>query len=383
MAYDGTLIPAPSWYPTWLPKFYRASTGQIHLYPLNSTPKYTENDVLDCLLYYQTIIGYNRIDAVKNGFNSGMARPAFWKSGGWTAKIWVKSAFVSDAYGDGSGDWANIPTSDMGTDSALETAMVIRYIELNKIQMPWLAAMQTKGGGIDLLTIPMSTDIEVPRPSWYPAHLPSLFKSTGQPYQWPAGSMNTKPKIKNYRSSGYSQYTITASDVANLMLYAQPVIYAGPTPYPVNWYINDQVNGAMAFRFKISLAFAEGFTNSQEQGYGIAGDMMTAPVLDANPYASGFSQAMEGIIKYVVAFFTAKIPGANSLTTVANTAAKLGGAGITGADVPPAGAFSAAVFAAADGISASMEKKEQAQNILIILAAVVGLGWWAKEEGYL
>lgn len=379
---EGTLIPAPSWYPAGLPKFYRWGNGQIHVYPLNSTPKFTQNDVLDLLLYYQTIIGYNRIDSVKDGFVTGAARPAAWSSNGWTASIWARSAFKADAYGDGSGDWANIPTGNMNVDSATETALIARYIELNKTQMPWLADMQTKGGGIDLMTIPMSTDIEVPRPSWYPKHLPSLFKSTGQPYQWPAGSMNTKPKIKNYKSSGYAPYTITPNDVANLMLYAQPVIYAGATPYPVNWYINDQVNGAMAFRFKISLAFSEGFTNSQEQGYGAVGDMMTAPVLDANPYASGFSQTMEGIIKYVVAFFTAKIPGATSLTKIASTAASLGGAGITGSDVPPAGAFSAAVFAQADSISAAMKKKETANTILIVVAALAGLGWWAHEEKY-
>lgn len=380
---DGTLIPPPSWYDPGLPKFYRLGNGEIHVYPLNAVPKYTEQNVLDLLLYYQMIIGYNRIDATRGGLLTGAARSAAWSSNGWTAKIWAQSAFQANASGDGSGDWANVPTTNMGIDSALETALVNRYIELNKTQMPWLSDMQAVGGGIDLMTIPMSTDTEVPRPSWYPKYLPSLFISSGQPYQQPAGSMNTKPKIKNYKSSGYTQYTIKPSDVANLMLYAQPVIYAGPTPYPCNWYINDVVNGAVAFRFKIALAYMPGFTDAQEQAYGAVGNMMVAPVLDANPWASGFSQTMEGIIKFVVQFFSAKIPGGTSLDKVATTAASLGGAGITGADSSPAGTFSAAVFSAADTISAGMQKKATQRNILLMAIGVFAIGWWAHDEGYI
>lgn len=378
----GALIPAPSWYPSYLPKFYRAGNGQIHVYPLNSVPKYTNNDVLDLLLYYQTIIGYNRSDAATNGLLTGMARSAAWAAGGRNAAMWAAEALKSSASGDGSGNWASIPSYGAGIDAALESSLQNRYIQVNATQMPWLSSLQAKGGGIDLLTIPMSTDVEVPRPSAYPAYLPSLFISSGQPYQWPAGSMNTKPKIKNFKSSGYSQYTITPNDVAALMLYAQPTIYKGPTPYPANWYINDQVNGAMAFRFKIALAFTTGFTNSQEQAYGAVGDMMKAPVLDENPFASGFSLTMQSIIKYVISFFAGKIPGANSLTTIATTAANMGGAGITGSDVPPAGAFSAAVFAAADSMQKKMVADDQKKTFLIIGVAAAALAWWAHKEKY-
>lgn len=393
----GTYIPAPHWYPAYLPKFYRQSSGAIFLRPINSYSKYIENDVLDCLLYLQTIIGYNRIDTVtSNGIPSGNYSNVSSYSANYSSSSpassavtndsyyhWVVSAFKQDSFGDGGGDFTRGKASGFFTiDNKLLTDLKNRYIANEKSTMPWLSSLNTKGRGIDLMSIPMSTDIEIPRPSWYPRHLPSLFTSTGQPYQHPAGSMDTKPKIDTYQTKGVSDYTITPNDVAELMLYAQPVVYAGPSPYPINWYINDQVNGAMAMRFKISLGFKSGFNNAQEQGWGMAGDIMKAPVLDANPYASGFSQTMEGIIKYVISYFTGKIPGAASLTTVAKTAASLGGAGITGSDAPPAGAFSAAVFKEADRISAAMKKANTTKDVLLIALAAIGIGWWAHDEGY-
>lgn len=381
----GDLIPAPKWYPSNLPKFYRDSRGQIHVHPLNSVPKYTENDLLDFLLYYQTIIGYNRIDSVDgNMIANGNARSAAWTStGNETSMMWAKSAFQADANGDGSGDWARIPTNSVGIDGSLYAKLQQRYIVNEATTMPWLSDMQAKGGGIDLLTIPMATDIEIPRPSFYPKYLPSLFVSAGLPYQWPAGSLNSKPKIRGGKSSGYTEYIPTATDVAAIMMYAQPVIALGKTPYPVNWYINDTVNGAQAMYFKISPAISNalGHTDAQEQGWGYVGDMMQPPNLDADPYTSGFSHTLQSIVSAVVSFFTAKIPGGTTLTTAAYTLAKAGGAGITGGGTSPQGTFSAAVFSAADQLSKTIEQQKKTQNVIVIaLLALAGLAYYYEDE---
>lgn len=375
-----TLIPPPSWYDATLPKFYRAPNGEIHVFPLNAVPKYTTNNILDLLLYYQTIVGYNRFDFMG-------AKSAAWTSGNgtWSAKVWAQSAFQKDNRGDGSGNWANVPNDNMGTDGALYTQLQQRYIELNKSSMPWLNAMQAVGGGIDLMTIPMSTDTEVPRPSWYPQYLPSLWFSAGEPYQAPAGSLNTKPKIRNFKSSGYTQYVITPRDVASLLMYEQPVVLTGSTPYQVGWYINDNVNGPMANYFKITLAPTafEGHTNSQMQAWGIMGNIMVLPTLDANPFASGFSQALQGIVQAVISFFAGKIPGGSTLMSAANKVAAMGGSGIFGATQPTAGTYSAAVYAAADQIADELKKKDQSKNVLLLAAAAVALAWWAHEEKYI
>lgn len=373
----GTLIPAPAWYNPALPKFYRDSSGNILLRPLNSVPNFTTEDVLDCALYLQTIIGYNRFD-ISN------AKCAAWVNSNGSAQMWIKSAFKTDGNGNGGGNFAAVSSNGLGIDGAFYSQLQARYVFLNSTAMPWLKDMQAVGGGIDLITIPMATDNEVPRPSWYPKYLPSLFISSGQPFQQPAGSLNTKPKIRNYISSGYKQYTITAKDVASLMLYTQPVVLQGPTPYPVNWYINDDVNGAMANYFKITLApnVAGAHTNAQMQTWGIVGDLMKAPVLDANPFASGFSQALEGVIKFVISFFAAKIPAGSTLANTASKVAAMGGAGISGGEVPPAGTFTASVYAAADQIAASLQGADKNKTWLLLAAALAGLGWWAHDEGY-
>lgn len=371
-----TLIPAPAWYPPALPKFYRPPDGSIRVWPLGSVKGYSEDSVFDLLLYYQTIIGYNRIDFTN-------AKNAAWRSNGVTAADWARAALMANDTGDGSGDWSKVPPGDV--DGALQSRLQARYIQVNATAMPWLYDMQQKGGGIDIMTIPMGADVELQRPAWYPKHLPSLFRSSGQPYQQPAGSVNTKPKINNWKSSGSTQYTITPQDVAALLVYEQAVVAIGPSPYPVLWYINDTVNGANANFFKVTLApsNAQGQNNAQAQAWGIAGDIMKAPVLDANPYASGFSQAMETVIKGVISFFTSKIPGGTTLTAAANKAAALGGAGITGGATVPAGTFASAVYDAADALSKSLEKADKNKDLILLLAAVAALGWWAKGEGYL
>ena len=359
----GTLIPAPHWYPDTLPKFYRQSNGEILLLP-NGAMKYTNNDVLDVLLYYQTWVGYNRIDT-QNAVSA-----AWYKTDGLDGAM---KRVVDHFTGAAQGDYSWIPNNSIGIDGALYSQLQARYIEREKNSMPWLSAMQAKGGGIDLMTIPMATDVEISRPSWYDPHLPSLFKSAGLPYQLPAGSMNTKPKIRN-------GYDVTPKDVAKLMVYAQPTIYAGLTPYPMNWYVNDNVNGAIATRYKITLWFHAPFTNSQMQQYGAVGDMMREPDLSADPYASGFTHTLETIVSAAVSFFAGKIPGGTKMIQAAYAAGNIqGGQFVTGGPIPP-GAFSAAVFQEADSLNTKVERGETV-NMLVILAAasVAVLGWYYWE----
>jgi len=372
----GALIPAPSWYPGYLPLFYRQSNGQILCRPINSVPNYTENDVLDVCLYYQTIIGYNRID-VQN------ARSAAWQytNGSGGARIWAQSVLKSDGAGNGSGDWAAVSPNGQSIDGAFYAKLQQRYITNESAAKPWLASMQAKGGGIDLMTIPMATDIEQPRPTFYPAHLPSLFKSSGQPYQQPLGFMDAKPKIRNGASSGYTAYQVTPDDIAYLMLYAQPIIIDGPTPYPINWYVNDDVNGAMANYFKITLQTAAGHTNAQEQQYGINGDLMKYPVLDANPYASGFTQTLEKIVSAAINFFAGKIPGGSIAIKAGYAAGTVGGGEVITGGPIPSGQFSAAVFAAADKITAGLKQSATNKKILwIVVAAAAGLTWYYWDD---
>ena len=365
----GELIPAPLWLPANLPKFYRAGNGDIILRPSAPVPKYTENDVLDLLLYYQMIVGYNRIDYSN-------AVTAAWKStsDNNSGYNWVVNVLKS---GGSAGNFANVSKTNYTIDGALYSRLQARYVFNESATQPWLAGMQALGGpsgGINLMTIPMPTDIMITRTSFYLNYLPSLFQSAGLTDQYKRGHLTTKPLIRgNYQPS--------AKDIAALMMYAQPVIALGPTPYPVNWYINDFVNGAMATWYKLTLSFAPNHTNAQEQLYGITGDMMIAPVLDANPFATGFSQALENIIKYVISFFAGKIPGGSTLMSASGKLAAAGGQGITGGTTSPDGTFSNQVFMEADLLSKQIAQTSLTNNIILLALAAGGM-YWAWDEGY-
>lgn len=371
----GTLIPAPTWYPSYLPKFYRDATGAVYLRPVGVVAKYTQNDVLDCLLYLQTFIGYNRIDA-SNAISAAWYKTDL-KDG---FQLRIKHHFEGEA----TGNMIWVPQYNIGLDGPLYSQLQARYIA-NESGRPWLSAMQSKGGGIDLMTIPAASDTEIQRPTWYPNYLPSLFISAGEIGQYAKGFVNTKPKIRNGKSSTWGPYEVTAEDIAAYMLYAQPIIAAGPTPYPVNWYINDDVNGAMASYFKISLGFIAGHTNAQMQAYGITGDVMKQPVLDADPYTSSFGKTLQSIVSAAVQFFANKIPGGAKAMQAAYAAGSIGGGeSITGGPMP-AGAFSAAVFAAADKLALQLkttaEKKQATKNYLMLGAIAAGLlGWYYWDD---
>lgn len=365
---DGTLIQPPAWYPNYLPKFYWQAGGNVKLLPEGKI-KYTNDDVLDCLLYQQTWCGYNRTDW------ENAVSVAWYKTDGQDgAKLRIEHQFNGE---QNMGNFGWVPDYNLGLDGTLYSQLQAKYIK-NETGKAWLSAMQGKGQGVDLMTIPAATDIEQPRPFWYPAFLPSLYKTAPTTFQRPAGFLDTKPKIRGYNS--------LAADVANLCVYAQPIINLGPAPYPTNWYINDIVNGAVAFRFKISFMFFAGFTDSQEQVYGMSGDMMKAPVLDADPYASGFTKALQSVVSAAISFFAGKVPGGSKLVNAAYAAGNLtGGQFITGSDFPPAGVFSAAVFNAAQSLQKKNDTRTTEGKYLLygLGAAAVLAAVWAHDEGYL
>lgn len=366
---DGVLIQPPSWYSSYLPKFYWQG-GVVKLFPEGAT-KYNANDVLDILLYQQTWCGYNRPD-----WQNAVAVAWYKTDGGDGAKLRIENFLKGVAGSNGNFNW--VPTYNFGLDQTLYSQLQARYIQNEATAKPWLSAMQGKGQGIDLMTIAAATDIEQPRPFWYPDYLPGLYKTASTTFQRPAGFLDTKPKIRGYN--------VQSADVANLCVCVQPIINEGPTPYPTNWYLNDVVNGAVAFRFKISFMFVAGFTDSQEQQYGMTGDLMKAPVLDADPYASGFSKALQSVLSAAISFFAGKVPGGSKLVSAAYAAGNIsGGQFITGSDVPPAGPFSAAVFQQASALQTKNDQRKAEGNYLLIgvAAAAILAAVWAHDEGYL
>lgn len=372
-ASDGVLMPPPAWYPTNLPLFYNDGNG-FRLRPLNAVPNYTANDVLDTCLYLQTLIGYNRVDWQN-------AKSAAWKNGSSSAKIQVQSAFRNDSNGDGSGNFANISTNGLSEDGAFYSQLQARYIVNESRSKPWLSSMQAKGGGIDLMTIPMGNDFEVPRPSWYASYLPSLFYTAGNLGQHAAGFLDTKPKIRDGKSSGYVQYTPTPQDVAMYMLYAQGEVYKGPTPYPLNWYVNDNVNGAEFAWFKITLQFLPGHTNSQMQERSIETSITELPPLDADPYSSGFSRTLETIVSAAINFFAGKIPGGTKAVQAAYLAGSIGGGQYITGGTEPAGQWSAEVFAAAEALQTQITAADKNKKLLMIAVfAAAVLGWYYRKD---
>lgn len=235
---NATPIPAPAWYPSYLPKFYRGPNHAVQMSPINSVPNYTENDVLDALLYLQSIVGYNRSD----GDNAN----AIWTKHNY---MWVVSAFKKDGNGDGGG---NMDNKNTDYDPVLLKKLRSRYVANELYRRPYVSSINNLGDGIDLLTLPMETDTELQRPTWYPNYLPSLFKNAGEPYMVPGGNVITK-----IRPAGYK---VTANDVAYFMLMAQPIVMRGPNPYPLNWVYMQEITGANCCKFFISLYALNSFS---------------------------------------------------------------------------------------------------------------------------
>ena len=212
---SGELIPPPSWYPLYLPKFYRQTDGSIRLRPLHTDgdkTSYSHNDELDIMLYWQMIVGQNRID-VEN------AKSVYWiAKDGNTGLFWVRAALKADLHGDGGGNFADIKNV-VGYDEQLKKELQVRYVENEKTTRPYLAKLNAVADGIELLTIPMSTDKEFKRPEFYPDYLPSLVMSTGQPFQLPNGTVQVKPKIANFKPTPEDIASVNAMASANCCLW--------------------------------------------------------------------------------------------------------------------------------------------------------------------
>lgn len=216
--FTGQLIKPPSWYDTVrLPQFYRQSNGDILIRPLNNVPDYTNNDVLDLLLYYQTIIGDNRTD-FKNSAN------AAWTASNGSSVVWAQCAFKTGPQGNGGGNWAAVPSHSI--DRTLENNLSVRAVVNWQKQYPWVVNLK---GELNILSLPEADSTEIARPSWLPASLPSLLVR-------PNGNLTTRFKVKSY--------TIDNNDIAAFMLYMQPIVANGATPYTVNWYIDANLCGA-------------------------------------------------------------------------------------------------------------------------------------------
>jgi len=244
---SGTLISPPSWLPPYLPKFYRQSNGQTFLRPLPTDAKVviSEGDILDMLLYLQMIIGFGREGAYD--FKSTLIFPCVATQLCYT---YVKDVIPFRTDVNGMVDFTNIPQQPI--DEKLYSDLQARYIMHEGTNFPWIIEMQKLGGGIDLCSIPFPTDtIYAQRPTNYPVHLPSLFVSAAEPGRHGAGFVTFKP--------GFRKYEPTVDDISNTMLYAQPYVSAGPTPYKLNFSRPEtkewagQLDGAYWVAYRLSL----------------------------------------------------------------------------------------------------------------------------------
>ena len=231
--YEGSTLQAvPSWF-KWEPKLYRRGTEGLYLRPTygKNSPAANFDEIIDILIYWQIHAGWNRLTD-----NLGVPKITAFGTGADTGYQVIKSALHEDSFGDGGGDLDHVgnATKDLPVYQYCQKKVVDYYSG----QFPFLSSLQATGGGIDLMTLPYPGDREITRPDWYPKHLPSLFIRAQN------GFLTFKFKLLNY--------VPTSTDIAAVMLYAQPVIAAGKTPYNVNWYINEDLNGAKAALFWIT-----------------------------------------------------------------------------------------------------------------------------------
>lgn len=386
------LMDPPAWYPSYLPKFYNNNFGW-YVYPNAPVKGYTRNDVLDMLLYFQTICGLNIVD---HQYSISVATTWAGSTGDKSIEDRVIRAL---SVGDGGGNWASVPTNGRGENGALYAELQTRYIQNEATAKPWLSAMQGKAGGIDLLTLPFASDEEKPRPTWYPAHLPSLFVSKGARGQY-SGKLDTKPKIRNTPNSGYTQIDPDPTDIAYLSLYAQPIILEGPKPWPVNFYYGSgNSDGAVFILYKIATYWPVQTSANAQYGvspsinlqpyqstWGYYGDMFFPPEIQNadKSFIDSLVPVVFGILqKYVVS----NIPGAGALVTAAQTAGSLTGSQtISDGRNLPVDSLSDKVAIAADAIiQAGVKKQADAQakkNGLLLLLLGAGIfGYIVLRKG--
>lgn len=228
----GTALPAPSWYPAYLPILYKQADGSLLYFPLNAVPNYSENDILDALLYQQMYVGLA-------GENPGSAFCVAWKENeGSSNELRMRYIFHEVVGHDNAWNFATLPAG-AGIDEPLYKRLQERFV-YNQRANGWVAAVNAKYQGIDLLSLPLPTDSEVQRPDNYPGNFPSLFLSA-------AGELHFRSVWRGGLQSG-KWWWFTPEEIAHCLLYAQPVISAGKQPYPANWYADDGWNGAMVIQ---------------------------------------------------------------------------------------------------------------------------------------
>lgn len=294
----GTLLQPPAWYAPYLPLIYLQADGHsMYFRPVNAVPNYTANDVLDCLLYMQTCVGFSRQDPTY-GFNVAWAESS-------ASTMEARIHYILDNVQGHDNDWnlAEFPATvkaienimvplPSGIDTNLNARLQARAVQNWSSQYPWFADVQNKGG-IDLRTLPYALDVEQPRSAWLPAYLPSLF-ITGF-----GKRLNTCGKILKYKTD--------ASDLAAFMMYLQPVVLTKQaTAYAVNWYINGDFCGAalanyfigstdLSSVFSSNMLASGGWMNAIAYAY--TDDYFTFPY--HNPPAS-WTNSLDAAVKSVI-----------------------------------------------------------------------------------
>lgn len=360
----GSMLPVPSWYPSALPRYYLQPDGHtVLLRPQNAVPKFTDADVLDCMVLLQMLMGDGRRDG-DNSYN------ICWQDfPGSNVFERIKFVFLNDPGHDNDWDFAQYPTQSINHE--LEKQLKDRINFRLSVAYPYLPAINARGTGIVNQSIPYPNSQEVARPSWYPAALPSLFYKDN-------GYLTTFFKIGNYKPD--------ASEVSKFMVYAFPVVASGKQPYNINWFLNGDFNGAKYAAYFIGFVenggqgfFGNDFLASGEVmnyvGFARWQDYSLFPAF-AVPHKTSLLDSISSLAVEVVQ----KIPVLSSAWTAVNAVATAMNAG----DLPT-GTFSAEVGNDAKMISATITQEQTAADstkkyLLIGFAALLGIGYYYRKE---
>jgi hypothetical protein len=374
-AVSGTLITPPSWFPSYLPKFFRQTNGQTFLRPLPTDAKViiTENDILDTLLYLQMIIGFGREGAYDFG-----ALKEFPTVATQLYYTYVKNVLPFRADVNGMVDFTNIPFDVDAIDPKLYTDLQNRYIEHEGVNFPWIVEMQKIGGGIDLASIPFPSDVvfAVP-PVTYPKHLPPLFISAAEPGRHSAGFVTFKP--------GFRKYQPTVDDISSAMLYAQPYVSQSKTPYKLNFTRPEtkefagQLDGAYWLAYRLALPYGNNFAGgfylnfvvmSSIKKFVLGYSIMVEPpkIPQTNSTLVAIGAALEGIVK-IVPFVGTALTFAEKISNQANETDYKPGLGLQVAQDIRAKA--AEKQAALDSANAASKNKKIIIIFVIILAIII------------
>jgi hypothetical protein len=359
----GKALPVPGWYPSNLPRFYMQDDGHtVLLRPQNAVPKYTDSDILDCMVLLQMLMGDGRNDG-DNSYN------ICWQDfPGSNVYERIKYVFLNDPTHDNDWDFAQFPTRSVnnGLAARLRERIVLRL----SADYPYLTGIAARYGGLINQSIPYPGAKEVQRPAWYANNLPSLFYKNN-------GYLTTFFKVSNYKPD--------AKEVSDFLVYAFPVVAAGKAPYNINWFLNEDFNGAKYAAYFIGDVenggnnfFGNDFLAAGEQlnymGFSRWQDYSIFPdfaIPHKTTLLDTISQAAVAIVKKIPVISTAWV-AVNSIATAMNAG-----------DLPK-GTFSADVAADAKALAATVEQqKASATTNKYILLAVAGLlvvGYYYRKD---